>query len=253
MVKLFVLLIVAGFSFDGITKELLVVRGDGFYPPYEMIIDNSITGFHIDIVASVADRMGLQAKFKTVPWKRAIQMIKKGNADAITYMSKTKERSEFVYFHKNNILSYIENGFFTLKDRFNKIEYTGDYHQLMPYRIGKLAGYAYDPSFDGITYLKQISNIHTEEQLLNMLTHRRIDIAIGDISRINYIAQQQGNFHEIEFLNPPISRRPQYLAFSKAKSNEQFVEKFANEMARFKQSERFQQLLKKYKIEQNLR
>jgi len=244
MEKLFVLLIVLGFSSGGIAKELLVVRGDGFYPPYEMIIDKSITGFHIDIVTSVAAQLGLQVKFKTVPWKRAILMIKKGDADAITYMSKTKERSEFVYFHKNNILSYIENSFFTLKDRINKIEYTGDYHQLIPYRIGKLAGYAYAPSFDGITYLKKNYVVNTEDQLLNMLIHRRIDVAVGDISRISYIAQQQKAFHKIEFLNPPISRRPQYLAFSKLASKEEF----ANEMARFKQSERFRQLLNKYKI-----
>ena len=170
-----------------VARELLIVRGDGYYPPYEMIIEGRLTGFHVDVVTSVAARLELQAEFMTVPWKRAIYMVKMGNADAITYMSKTKERSEFAYFH-NNILSNTEEGFFILNDQVNKIEYTGNFHQLSSFIIGKLAGYSYGPSFDEVNYLEQSDSAKTEDQLLNMLIKKRIDVAIGEVARIKFIA-----------------------------------------------------------------
>jgi len=243
-------LIVSGLASTGLAKELLIVRGDGYYPPFEMMMEGKPTGFHIDIVTSVAARIGLQAKFMTVPWKRAILLVQNGDADAISYMTKTKERSEFVYFHENNILSHIENSFFTLKDRDIKIRYTGDFHQLKPYTIGKLAGYSYGSSFDEISYLMQFYSASKEDQLIKMLIRKRFDIAIGDRARISYIAKQLGYEHMIEFLNPLASRTSQYLAFSKALPHQKLAEEFANEMSRFKESKLFEQLMFKYGIHQ---
>jgi len=247
--KTLIVIIVLGFASTGLTKELVIVRGDGFYPPFEMIVEGRVTGFHIDIVTSVAAKMGLQAKFLTVPWKRAILLVQNGEADAISYLTKTKERSKFVYFHKNNILSHINNSFFTLKNRVKQIKYSGDFHQLKPYTIGKLAGYSYGQSFDKVSYLAQFYSAKKEDQLIHMLIKKRFDIAIGDRARIKFIAKQLGYEHMIEFLNPLLSHTSQYLAFSKALPHEKLAEEFSNEMARFKQSKRFEKLRQKYGIQ----
>ncbi len=84
----------------------MVTRGgDGFYPPYDMVIDNTLTGFHIDLINAVADQLQITITFETYPWKRAVEMLKNGKVDAVTYMSKTAEREQFGYFFDGNVLS----------------------------------------------------------------------------------------------------------------------------------------------------
>jgi polar amino acid transport system substrate-binding protein len=42
--------------------------------------------------------MHIKVVFETYPWLRAINMLKKGQADAISYMGKSVEREDFAYF-----------------------------------------------------------------------------------------------------------------------------------------------------------
>ena len=82
------ILIMVGFSSIATAQTLKIVRGNGTYPPNEMIVDNQLTGLHIDLVKEVAVSLGYQVNFESVPWKRALSLIEKGTADAITYISK---------------------------------------------------------------------------------------------------------------------------------------------------------------------
>lgn len=174
-------------------REIVVARGgDGFYPPFEMETDNGLTGFHIDFVKAVAQRLHVKVTFKTYPWKRAVNMLKDGHLDAITYMSKTKKREKLGYFLEGNVLSVLQDAFFILEKRAQDISYSGALKQLKPYMIGTLRGYSYGHQFDDATYLRKDDRAHTEEQLINKLLRERFDIALGGKSRIRYIAQKMG-------------------------------------------------------------
>jgi len=42
------------------TQDLLIVRGNGFWPPYEWVENDVLKGFHIDLLREVAAELHLQ-------------------------------------------------------------------------------------------------------------------------------------------------------------------------------------------------
>lgn len=154
------------FSIDNVKKITVARGGDAFYPPYDMIINDEITGFHIDFVREVAKRLNTEVEFVSYPWRRAVKMLKAGELDAVTYMSKTVEREQFGYFLEGNILSILQDGFFILKDRFPDFKYSGKLTQLEPYIIGLQMGFSYGQSFDDATFLKKNNLAKNETQLI---------------------------------------------------------------------------------------
>ncbi|WP_019614869.1 substrate-binding periplasmic protein [Psychromonas ossibalaenae] len=76
-------------------ESLLIVRSARSNPPQEIITsDNKMTGLHIDIIYTIAGILKIKIEFISVPWKRAIRMMKNGEADAITY---TRYQSKCIY------------------------------------------------------------------------------------------------------------------------------------------------------------
>ncbi|WP_163832788.1 substrate-binding periplasmic protein [Spartinivicinus ruber] len=227
-------------------KDITVVRGNGSYPPNEMVVDNVLTGFHIDLVEIIAKRLGYNCKFRSLPWKRALEMVKQGTAEAITYSVKNKVREKYLYFLKGNILSTVENRFFILKKQLNSIVYSGEYRSLVPYRIGVLIAYSYESEFNKADYLKKIYVKKAESQLIKMLVNNRFDIAVGDFTRIKYLATQSGDINKIAFLEPPISKNDVYIAFSKLAASARLAKQFSDEMLIFKKTHTYKELRNKY-------
>lgn len=231
------------------SKPLLIVRAEGFFPPHEMLQQDQLTGANIDLIEAAAARMHIQVVFKTYPWLRAINMLKKGEADAISYLGKSAEREDFAYFEEGNRLAFVQNGFFTLKHTDPPITYSGNMKQLEPYTIGFIRGRRSYPDFDQATFLTKDENARDEEQLLNMLLAKRFEVAMAPIARVKYIAKQMKIDNQLVYLQPVASTIPTYLAFAKAKGHGPLAKEFAQAMATVKQSHQFQDILKKYDVE----
>lgn len=230
-----------------LSSEIVVARGgDGFYPPCDMIINNTLTGFHIDLVNAVAQKLNINVTFTTYPWKRAVAMLKNGGLDAVTYMTRTEERERFGYFLEGNVLSITQFGFFLLKERAGEIAFSGDLKQLQPYTIGTIRGYSYGQAFDDATYLHKDDGASTEKEQLKKLFGKRFDIGIGVVSRIRYIADQMGRGDQLVFLSPYLEKIPCYIVFSKKKNLEQLAKQFAEAMVLFKKTDSYHYLEKKY-------
>ena len=233
-------------------QRLLVVRPEGSWPPWEITVEGSEpTGIHIDLVKEVAKSLNLSVIIKTYPWKRAIQMLKDGDADAITYMSKTDEREQFGYFFEGNVLSSSPIGFFILKKNQNDIHFSGDIKSLQPYTIGSCRGFSYDEAFDKATFLTKDDGASDEKFLLKKLIGERFKIAIGYINDVKYNAKQMGISDQIVFLRPNLSEgHPVYLVFSKAKRHEELAKRFSDGMTAFKSTSKYNDLLKRYGIDE---
>lgn len=228
--------------------EMVVVRPDGFYPPYEMVIDGELTGFHVDLLGEVGKQLNVEVIFKSVPWKRALKMIRDGAADAITFISKTPEREEYVHFIDGNIISHTLDGFFAIKEKAGEISYTGELKQLRGLKIGVLAGYTYGDDFDNAHFLDKDDGAKVETQLLKKLLSGRFDIAVGNVPRIRYIARGMGVEDRLEYLRPFLSNSPNYIGFSREKNIGRFSEKFAEVMTLFKSTPSYDALVKKYGV-----
>ncbi len=197
-------------------QRLLIVRVDANYPPYEMVVDGKLTGLHIDLVYAVAKQLDTKVKFKSVPWNRAIKMVKNGNADAITYIGKTPEREGFISYNDGNILSSSAYGFITLKSKEGKIKYNGDIKSMRKYKIGVQRGYSYGTDFDNAKYLKRHA-VDKVNQMLNLLSKGRIDLAVVD--EPEYLQNRNSEkWNKITFLKQSIQIYNLYIIMSASRN-----------------------------------
>ncbi|MDG3085266.1 transporter substrate-binding domain-containing protein [Vibrio hannami] len=234
---------------ENVNRDILVVRAHGQWPPYEMEIEGKHSGLHVDLVTAVAERLNISVRFESYPWKRAIDMLKTGKANAITYMAYTEERNEFGIFVKDNIMSSSHIAFFCLKENADKFKYTGNLRDLEGYTIGNVKAFLYDHEFDHADYLsKDETSIH-ERQLVLKIVHKRLPIAIGNITDVTNAANQLGVLDKISFLQPLLqSSLDNYLVFARINDNG-LAKLFANEMAKFKKTEEYKKILNDYSID----
>ncbi|MDM8540574.1 transporter substrate-binding domain-containing protein [Desulfococcaceae bacterium HSG9] len=78
-------------------KEVLIVAVD--YPPYEFEFPKGdLKGFDVEVTEEAFRRAGIKVRFEFFPWKRAMQMVKEGNATGALSCAKMPDRESFIIF-----------------------------------------------------------------------------------------------------------------------------------------------------------
>lgn len=220
--------------------EMVVVRGDGQWAPYEMTIDGQLTGFHIELVRSVAQEAGIQVKFVSYPWPRALKMARKGQVDAITYIAINNERQAYIDFHPDNILSGTQH--FLVKNKYRSdITYSGQIEQVLPHTIVHMSQYSYGELFDSNTDLIKTA-VKSPLQIALLIAKERYDLGIMTKSELEML-RPAPFINELEILEPPLHSTSVYLGISKASTKQKLMTNFTESMHSFKQTERYQTLL----------
>lgn len=224
-------------------EDLIILRGNIDYPPDEMHIDGLLTGFNIELIQLVAASIPLSIEFQSFPWKRAVNMLKNGEGDAISYLSKTPAREEFALFLEGNIQTETNYHFVINSARKEEIQYNGTLKDLAEYSIGIQRGYDYGKQFNQEKSLKKIE-FNTVDQIKNSLKTNRIDMAIITIEE--YQERKDSVFSNITILYPPLDSNISYLAFSKIRNRHHYAEQFAKAMSAYKASDAYIKLKEKY-------
>ncbi|USD67322.1 transporter substrate-binding domain-containing protein [Vibrio sp. SCSIO 43136] len=223
--------------------KMIVTRGDGNWPPFEMVEDGELTGFHIELVKVVAYQADIDVEFKNLPWPRAIKMVQRGKADAVTYVAKNEERTKFIhYFHANTLSG---TAHYLLKHKSRKdIHFNGNLNQLTPHTVVHLSQYTFGDAFDNATDINKTA-VKSTKQILKLIASQRYDLGViseedlGEANRSEYIDQ-------IEFILPPLYTTSVYIGFSKHEHTQTIAEKFTAQMKLFKQTKEYQELRDKY-------
>ncbi|NOH22134.1 transporter substrate-binding domain-containing protein [Vibrio europaeus] len=224
-------------------EELVVARGDGNWPPYEMVVDGELTGFHIDLIKAVAEHIDVDVTFKPFPWKRAVKMVASGNVDAISYIAKSPERTEFVYFSEDNVLSGAEHFLVKHKAR-SDIQYDGLIENLAPYSIVYISGYTLGKSFDEATHIDK-NGVKSGELVVQLIAKQRYDLGIVSESDLEGV-ELPNLMNQIEYLSPAFYSTKVYIGFSKSHELTPVVEEFTTAMRLFKQTDQYKWLKQKY-------
>ncbi len=227
------------------SKELLILRESGDSPPYEMVTNGKLTGIHIDIIKAVAKQLGYRVKFESVSWPKALMMMKEKKADAISYLTKTPSRENYIYYLDGNILSNEKNVIITEKSMEKKIKYNGTLNSLKNYNILMVKGYSYGTAFDNAYFLKK-HVINDWKKLPNLISSGKYDIAIVNWKIFYSLYHNTKFFKEISPLLPPVSLCQQYLGFAKTKRLERIAKQFSDEFTVFKKSQKYAEIMKKY-------
>jgi PAS domain S-box-containing protein len=75
------------------------VHNETDWPPYNFAIDGEPTGFSVDYIRLVAEKVGLNLEFVTGPtWNEFLEMMRSGELDLMLNVTETDERSEYMLF-----------------------------------------------------------------------------------------------------------------------------------------------------------
>ena len=232
---------------QNLNSELVIVHGNENYPPFEMMSGDSFAGLHADIVNAAATRIGVKVKWVAVPWKRALAMVESGEADAITYISKSPERETWAFFLENNLLSSAKISFIVLKENPKKISYNGNLAKFLQDVDAPIVMRGFSVGNDLIDRGKK-QEAGTMGQLVSMLLAKRADVAIVNWSDFSGAFKDRPELNSVVPLSPPVAENKNYIAFSKARKHESVARRFGDSIKAFKETPAYLGLLAHYKV-----
>ncbi len=118
------------------------------FPPLEFTgEDGQPTGIAVDIVRKVMTSLGHEVVIDIHPWSRSLDLVRKGNADAIFTAYRTPEREKFLDY-TNEVLIHQTVSLYARKD--SPIIFNGDLTTLKNRQIGVISTISYGPQFDRV-------------------------------------------------------------------------------------------------------
>ena len=171
-------------------------------------------GFTSEIITEAFKRVGYEAKFTFLPWKRALHETLLGQYDAVysAYYSDDRAKEYALsdpYIQTDNMLCALKEA----RIIFSELS------DLRPYTIGVVGGYVNSPEFDKATYLKKDETSADLNNIQKLFAKRINLIVIDRYVAIYYIKNSSvinGDISNIIFYEPPIMQMPVHVMFSKA-------------------------------------
>jgi polar amino acid transport system substrate-binding protein len=199
----------------GAAAEGTVVLASNEVYPLLYRENGHLTGFLYDIIVEAAQRSGLPAEIRVLPWARCVEEAKTGEIDGLFVTFRTAERELFLAFPAEPLMTQ-RLCFFTKRE--SPIRYSGRLLDLAPYRIGVANKVSCGPAFDSAVStgaLPAIERANGPESLLRMLLASRIDLfVLHDLEAIGLV-RRLGLSGEIKMLAPPLDQIPGYIAFTR--------------------------------------
>jgi len=113
------------------------------WAPFSYQEGDEVKGVITDVVRKVFHDIGVPVEFQVFPWKRAVNMLKKGQGDALYSASYKAQRATFLIYPKQPIYK-VKYLFYAKKG--SGFTFDGDVAQLSG-KIGAIRGYAYTQAF----------------------------------------------------------------------------------------------------------
>ncbi|WP_234287087.1 transporter substrate-binding domain-containing protein [Halomonas sp. MCCC 1A11057] len=77
------------------TREVIVVGGDHYHPPYEFLDDDGEpAGYNVELTRAIAEVMGIEVRIELKPWSEVRRGLERGEIDILQGMSYSEARTE---------------------------------------------------------------------------------------------------------------------------------------------------------------
>lgn len=215
------------------------------YPPFSYEEDGQQKGLAVDLVREAFARMRQPLRIEFVPFARAIEMVKSGEADGIFPFALSEDRKVFALFSSEKLL--VDPGsLFVRAD--STITFDGDYAKLSPYTIGMQRGTNHGPAFMQAlsTYNIKTDPAENQERNITKLVAGRFDIAVGPRLVVLYAARQAGKAGEIKLLYSGVSEGFAYLGVSRLRNREALLQQFDQTLRRMRQDGSYEKIVRAY-------
>lgn len=225
-------------------KLIRIALAENFQPYYYQDENGVFQGASFEISETVLKNLGYQTQITQFPsMKVALREIELGNQDLNVNLTITPEREKIARFTQTPHIFETQN---IIVRADSSISYSGSLDELTDYRIGINYGWTYGPEFDRNKKLDRVYVNNSPEQLRNLLSGR-FDIAINNPQFFSHLAKDVGAKNGFKILTPEVYALPVNMAVSRKYFDaESLITKLNHEIARFKKSSQYKQILKKY-------
>jgi len=229
-----------------VSAEKTLIFPNDPWPPFVLGKEGSESteGIGVDLMRAIFNRIdGVSVKIPLVPWKRALNLVEQGKADAIPLLYKTAERELVMDF--SDALFPSQDLVWYSKSHFpNGLEWevTDDFK---PYTMGVVTGYNYSKEIDKAINDREIKTVKAKnvKQLLIMLSGGRIDVAIANKVVGAALIKKEFKNRNIISMKKPISEDNYYMAFSKKTSARDLLPKINSVIAELKKEGEIQKII----------
>ena len=215
------------------------------WAPYIFKQEGELQGVDYETAQQVLTQLGYRTEWELVPWRRAMLSVESGRADAILDILPTGERRQQLFFPAEH-LSRNDSVLFYARKHPHPFASLASLRGLT---IGVAPGYHYgNQAFLDADYFIREPAPTIEASLLKLLS-QRIDLAVIDQRAGLHVRQQLNLQQEIGFDPQPIGSGKLYLAFRRGEGMLELSQEFSSELTRFKASEEYQRILRRYSVE----
>jgi polar amino acid transport system substrate-binding protein len=214
--------------------------------PYENLSDPEAPGFSTEVLKGVFASMSQEASFEEFPWARAAQLVFRGERDALFTAFYNDERARFCHFPKEP-LARDKWIFFVRTADAGRLRFSS-FEDLVGHEIAVLRGASISPEFwDFVRQHRNIAETASDEANFRMLDAGRVDYVVASFVNGMRLIRSLGLEGKIEPLSSRSLKEDNlYVIFSKERISPAFVEAFSEALRRFKQTEAFRAIYRKY-------
>ncbi|MEO4045697.1 transporter substrate-binding domain-containing protein [Pseudomonas sp. CAU 1711] len=185
-----------------------------YWPPFRMQgVSGQLEGLDIELLDELQRRTGLRFEVHLQPWARALEAMRRGQADLMTGLARTAERERYI--------DYLEPAYYACAPRLygppERAARIADYRQLLGLRIGYVLESAYFEPFDSDASLLKVG-VKNEEQLLQMQLRGRVELMIGTDCQVDFQLREPALARRLVKLayRPPV-RTELYIGLSRTR------------------------------------
>jgi polar amino acid transport system substrate-binding protein len=223
-------------------------------PPLAYTDENGdITGILVDGIREAVRRTGHEVEFRIEPWKRVLQEVAVGNADAAFNAGRTEERQTWGLYH-NSVLIDETYVFFAREPK----ALSRDLVEAPELRVGIQLGYYYGERFDRLLQDQPFRALEVSQTIprnLKLLTADRTDVFIGDLLPTIHYLKELGLENEIHVVRGKesglplvVSTSPTFVAFSRRRIDPTYVQAFDEALESMKADGTYNAILDNYQL-----
>lgn len=212
------------------------------WPPYIYEEDGELHGLDYDVTRIVLQRLGVQAEWQMLPWKRCSLTLEQGKADAILGAYRNRESEASLVF-PSEPLSRIDLVLFYAKNRPYPFRTLDDLQGL---RIGVSSRYWYsNRAFaESSLFVREPGPNHTAN--FGKLMHERVHLVVNDRYAGRFVLDRMGLNDEVAHHPQVIGRDSVYLGLRRDVGLDGLAEDFARELRLLKLEPAYGLLLSRY-------
>ena len=221
-------------------------------PPLEYIDKQGhVAGIAADIVREAVRRTGNEVDIRIYPWKRVIQEVSQGHADAAFNAGLNDERRRWGLYPRQVLINetYV---LFASK----RLEMGDDLSAFSTMRLGTQLGYFYGPDFQAHLDDGTFGTVETVPSIahnLRKLVAGRIDLFVGDLLPTRYYLDAMGLHDQVHVVTRTGSHRPAvisvsptYVAFSRLRTDPAYVQRFSAALEAMKKDHTYERIIQRY-------